>query len=133
MFSKNGVKKPSGVDNVYNVSSATLTSYVSHGGDNMDTSLPSYVPRPQKQHKREQKAKKKPKDPEEKKKSVLQTVRNILVVLALSLHAVFEGMAVGKKTLLAALILLEELYNNLFFLVPKNPFDTNISKRTLVI
>ncbi len=41
---------------------------------------------------------------EEKKKgkkvkseaTVLQTVRNVLVVLALSLHAIFEGMAVGK-------------------------------------
>ncbi len=83
---------------MYNVSSATLTSYVSHGGDNMDTSLPSYVPRPSKEdEKRAKKESKAKRPPLSKEAAVLQTVRNVLVVLALSLHAVFEGMAVGLQ------------------------------------
>ncbi len=83
---------------MYNVSSATLTSYVSHGGDNMDTSLPSYVPRPSKEDEKRAKKESKAKRPAlSKEAAVLQTVRNVLVVLALSLHAVFEGMAVGLQ------------------------------------
>jgi zinc transporter ZupT len=35
-----------------------------------------------------------------KEQRILTTIRNVLVVLALSLHSVFEGMAVGEFTLL---------------------------------
>ena len=36
-------------------------------------------------------------DAEERKRKVLFSVRNFLIVLALSVHSIFEGMAIGKK------------------------------------
>ncbi len=77
---------------MYNVSSATLTSYKSHGSDSVDTSLPTYLARPPKNNPQGTN------DAPERTKdnTVLQTLRNVLIVMALSLHGVFEGMAIGK-------------------------------------
>eukprot|EP00095_Tigriopus_kingsejongensis_P009625 maker-scaffold94_size379870-snap-gene-0.13 protein:Tk09625 transcript:maker-scaffold94_size379870-snap-gene-0.13-mRNA-1 annotation:"zinc transporter zip1" len=78
--------------NVYNVSSATLTSYMSYSdGDSMDTSLPSYMPRPN--HKTPMTTL----ESLANEKNILVTIRNFLIVIALSIHSVFEGMAIGLQ------------------------------------
>lgn len=76
--------------NVYNVSSATLTSYTSYSdGDSVDTSLPSYMPRPNRTFNTLESL--------AKEKNILVTIRNFLIVIALSIHSVFEGMAIGLQ------------------------------------
>ena len=90
--------------NVYNVSSATLTSYTSYSdGDSLDNSLPSYLTNPVKngrvgggQPGAGQRSDKENKFAAKEAK-VLTMIRNILIVLALALHSVFEGMAIGES------------------------------------
>jgi zinc transporter ZupT len=83
-----------GQRNVYNVSSATLTSYTSYSdGDSLDVSLPNHLGLPVKQ---------KPKRKNTlgnlaREKKILSSIRNFLIVLALSIHSVFEGMAIGNN------------------------------------
>jgi hypothetical protein len=39
-------------------------------------------------------------DVKAKEKSILSAIRSFVIVLALSIHAIFEGMAIGKLSLL---------------------------------
>ena len=86
-----------GRSNVYNVSSATLTSYTtynSEGGDHSldEASLPNHYGLPTVDMDADGKAKANG----DRERKVLFSVRNFLIVLALSVHSVFEGMAIGK-------------------------------------
>ena len=75
---------------MYNVSSATLTSYTSYSdADSLDASLPNHLGLPVVK-------KKKSKLGLDREKKILSYVRNFLIVLSLSIHSVFEGMAIGK-------------------------------------
>ena len=84
-----------GRSNVYNVSSATLTSYTTYqnneGEQSLDeASLPNHygLPTVDKEIKETMNI--------GKERKVLFSVRNFLIVLALSVHSIFEGMAIGK-------------------------------------
>ena len=82
-----------GPRNVYNVSSATLTSYTSYSdGDSLDASLPNHLGLPVVK----QKKSKTSLGTRAREKKILASIRNFLIVLALSIHSVFEGMAIGK-------------------------------------
>ena len=82
-----------GPRNVYNVSSATLTSYTSYSdGDSLDASLPNHLGLPVVK----QKKSKTSLGTRAREKKILSSIRNFLIVLALSIHSVFEGMAIGK-------------------------------------
>ncbi len=77
---------------MYNVSSATLTSYTSYSdGDSLDASLPNHLGLPV------VKQKKKLAPGMDREKKILSYVRNFLIVLSLSIHSVFEGMAIGLQ------------------------------------
>merc|ERR1712156_492937 len=83
-----------GPRNVYNVSSATLTSYTSHSdGDSLDASLPNHLGLPVVK----QKKSKTSLGARAREKKILASIRNFLIVLALSIHSVFEGMAIGLQ------------------------------------
>ena len=94
-----------GRSNVYNVSSATLTSYTtynSEGGDHSfdEASLPNHYGLPAvivEDGSGDGKSRTEPFDGDRERK-VLFSVRNFLIVLALSVHSIFEGMAIGKFT-----------------------------------
>ena len=84
-----------GRSNVYNVSSATLTSYTSYNNDGGDhsldeASLPNHYGLPAVD------TDIKAKTNTDRERKVLFSVRNFLIVLALSVHSIFEGMAIGK-------------------------------------
>jgi zinc transporter 1/2/3 len=85
-----------GRSNVYNVSSATLTSYTTYqnneGEQSLDeASLPNHygLPTVDKEIKETINI--------GKERKVLFSVRNFLIVLALSVHSIFEGMAIGLQ------------------------------------
>lgn len=85
-----------GRSNVYNVSSATLTSYTSYNNDGGDhsleeASLPNHYGLPAVDTDIKDKAN------TDRERKVLFSVRSILIVLALSVHSVFEGMAIGLQ------------------------------------
>jgi len=106
-----GLFKTSGTDgsdkNVYNVSSATLTSYTTYssngdvsggamsvsGPESLDdVSLPNHLGKPElksggKSHK----------NASVRERKMLFSLRNFLIILALSIHSIFEGMAVGLQ------------------------------------
>ena len=94
-----------GRSNVYNVSSATLTSYTtynSEGGDHSfdEASLPNHYGLPAvivEDGNGDGKSRTEPFNGDRERK-VLFSVRNFLIVLALSVHSIFEGMAIGKFT-----------------------------------
>ena len=84
-----------GRSNVYNVSSATLTSYTSYNNDGRDhsldeSSLPNHHGLPTVD------SDIRTKNHGDRERQVLFSVRNFLIVLALSVHSIFEGMAIGK-------------------------------------
>ena len=80
--------------NVYNVSSATLTSYTTYSdGDSLDASLPNHLGLPVVNQKLKRKS---TLGNLAKDKKIFTTLRNFLIVLALSVHSVFEGMAIGE-------------------------------------
>ena len=84
--------KSLGSRNVYNVSSATLTSYTTHAdGDSLDASLPNHMGLPVVKQKHKKSTNSLPNE-----KMILSSLRNFLVVLALSIHSIFEGMAIGE-------------------------------------
>lgn len=77
---------------VYNVSSATLTSYTIHSEydeidlhNNEQTMVESSSPQRLENL-----------DEKTKKTLVMAKIRSLVIVLALSIHSIFEGMAVGK-------------------------------------
>lgn len=80
---------------MYNVSSATLTSYTSYNsdGDSLDASL-SLPPGIGLQVR---KSSKKSIGILAREKKIMSSLRNFLIVLALSIHSVFEGMAIGLQ------------------------------------
>jgi len=83
-FSSN--KKVGG--NVYNVSSASLTSYTTHTSDSDSLSNePSVGTSSSKSDIKSQRNEKK----------MLTSLRSFLMVLALSIHSIFEGMAIGLE------------------------------------
>merc|ERR1711963_966179 len=85
--------KSLGSRNVYNVSSATLTSYTTHAdGDSLDASLPNHMGLPVVKQKHKKSTNSLPNE-----KMILSSLRNFLVVLALSIHSIFEGMAIGLQ------------------------------------
>ena len=85
-----------GSRNVYNISSATLTSYTSYSdGDSLDASLPNHMGLPVVKQKHNKKSSTLGNLAREKK--ILSSIRNFLIVLALSIHSVFEGMLIGKR------------------------------------
>ena len=94
-----------GRSNVYNVSSATLTSYTtynSEGGDHSfdEASLLNHYGLPAvivEDGNGNGKSRTEPFNGDRERK-VLFSVRNFLIVLALSVHSIFEGMAIGKFT-----------------------------------
>ncbi len=85
--------KLNGQRNVYNVSSATLTSYTTYSDDSLDASLPNHMGLPVKQ--KPKKKNRKSLSSLAREKNILSSIRNFLIVLALSIHSVFEGMAIG--------------------------------------
>lgn len=83
---------------VYNVSSATLTSYTIHSDyDEIDLHNNEQTMDERSSHQRLENL-----DEKTKKTLLLSKVRSLVIVLALSIHSIFEGMAVGK------------LYKNIF-------------------
>ena len=101
--------KPNLNSNVYNVSSATLTSYTSYSadGDSMEgTSLPQHLNPTVKN-----------KMGAAKEQRIKNTIRNFFIVFALSIHSVFEGMAIGKynEIILLILYLLKKSINRNIF------------------
>jgi hypothetical protein len=73
--------------NVYNVSSASLTSYTSNTSDSDSLShAPSVATTTSKSDMKSQRTEKK----------MLTSLRSFLMVVALSIHSIFEGMAIGK-------------------------------------
>jgi len=85
-----------GRSNVYNVSSATLTSYTSYNNDGGDhsldeSSLPNHHGLPTVD------SDIRAKNHGDRERQVLFSVRNFLIVLALSVHSIFEGMAIGLQ------------------------------------
>lgn len=83
--------------NVYNVPSASLTSYAaasastlnsSTSEDGLDSSLPPTIPKAVNEQATNSKL-------NAREKKILGSVRNILVTVALSVHGIFEGMAIG--------------------------------------
>jgi len=79
--------------NVYNVSSATLTSYASFDAESMSMSTPTtakgnFVGSTNSLQSDNSIA---------REKSFLSSVRGFLIVLALSIHSLFEGMAIGLE------------------------------------
>ena len=92
LFFRCSPTKSLGSRNVYNVSSATLTSYTTHAdGDSLDASLPNHMGLPVVKQKHKKSTNSLPNE-----KMILSSLRNFLVVLALSIHSIFEGMAIGK-------------------------------------
>ena len=92
LFFRCSPTKSLGSRNVYNVSSATLTSYTTHAdGDSLDASLPNHMGLPVVKQKHKKSTYSLPNE-----KMILSSLRNFLVVLALSIHSIFEGMAIGK-------------------------------------
>ena len=84
-----------GRSNVYNVSSATLTSYTSYNADGGDhsldeSSMPNHYGLPTVD------SDSKTKNHGDRERQVLFSVRSLLIVLALSVHSIFEGMAIGE-------------------------------------
>ena len=80
---------------MYNVSSATLTSYTTYNGEcgehSLDeASLPNHYGLPAVDADQKTNAKC------DRERKVLFSVRNFLIVLALSVHSIFEGMAIGR-------------------------------------
>ena len=85
-----------GRSNVYNVSSATLTSYTSYNNDGGDhsldeASLPNHYGLPAVNSSNNLNNR------NDRERQVLFSVRTLLIVLALSVHSIFEGMAIGKN------------------------------------
>jgi len=85
-----------GRSNVYNVSSATLTSYTSYNNDGGEhsldeSSLPNHHGLPTVD------SDIRTKNHGDRERQVLFSVRNFLIVLALSVHSIFEGMAIGLQ------------------------------------
>ena len=85
-----------GRSNVYNVSSATLTSYTSYNNDGGDhsldeASLPNHYGLPAVNSGNNLNNR------NDRERQVLFSVRTLLIVLALSVHSIFEGMAIGKN------------------------------------
>ena len=83
--------------NVYNVSSATLTSYTTFNSDEAPAdsfSLPEHHGLPKVDPKM---SKETAKTASVREKKMMFSIRNFLIVLALSIHSIFEGMAVGKS------------------------------------
>ena len=79
------------------MSSATLTSYTTYNNESGDhsldeASLPNHYGLPAV----DMGADNKTKSNSDRERKVLFSVRNFLIVLALSVHSVFEGMAIGK-------------------------------------
>ena len=86
-----------GSRNVYNISSATLTSYTSYSdGDSLDASLPNHMGLPVVKQKHNRKSSTTTIGNLAREKNILTSIRNFLIVLALSIHSVFEGMVIGK-------------------------------------
>merc|ERR1712106_832963 len=71
----------------YNVSSASLTSYTAYSSDSDSLSPPSVITTSSKSDMKLQKTEKK----------VLTSLRSFLMVMALSIHSIFEGMAIGLE------------------------------------
>jgi len=88
-----------GSRNVYNISSATLTSYTSYSdGDSLDASLPNHMGLPVVKQKHNRKSSTTTIGNLAREKNILTSIRNFLIVLALSIHSVFEGMVIGLQT-----------------------------------
>ena len=92
-----GNGKSLGPRNVYNVSSATLTSYTTYSdGDSLDASLPNHLGLPVVNQKMSKRKSSTTLGNLAKEKKIMATIRNFLIVIALSVHSVFEGMAIGN-------------------------------------
>ena len=80
------------------MSSATLTSYTTYSdGDSLDASLPNHLGLPVVNQKMSNKRKNSTTLGNlAKEKKIMATIRNFLIVIALSVHSVFEGMAIGN-------------------------------------
>ena len=79
------------------MSSATLTSYTTYSdGDSLDASLPNHLGLPVVNQKMSKRKSSTTLGNLAKEKKIMATIRNFLIVIALSVHSVFEGMAIGN-------------------------------------